>query len=811
MKHYEIIYCSSARSWGGGNPGFGVRTITPGIPEEYIGLLESKGLFSYTSGSFVRCYPDVLINEPEKLAEYPVTYTYRKYPTQSGKDIYVLARNIYIGLDYSFYDGAASDRVGNYLVHAFIFEQQPPAEIFDMLYCSPAPGSNYFRPQDFLCRRDNKELIELLTGDPKPLAETGETFTTADRQVTPSSVEAALMYAELRGSGKQLVVKCKSAETARLLAGVMTLLHPEDAVKTWFQTNYNGYGVQPELELHFINEYYEGEIYPDKGHVMDFTAGSTAAEGRGKEIFGAKLVEYLKAGDLKRVQTVMRFLLSETWQKIKGELDEVINMVYGYSSEPESFSLMPYNEKVLELVCRFITTDGWRADTLLDKLSELIGRQTAESLSAAILVASRMEKYGVSTAPLRPNATAAVSGVFCSGEDNAFALLNDPGTGWALVAPYLDAGTVAGCREMVLKSRKLVQWWPELMKLIYGNSGGTGLSQVVESALLLIPDQPNVYGPVFEAVQPDSKKRLETYLDLFERHQDKVRFFWSLIRPVLTDDKLQRLKYTENDNPETAEMLLEVFDRQASACTDLGELTAELSDCISKNASFRAQMKTRGQGLFSKTYNLYEAAVAGRKPGIAALEPHISSIASATGKDYSGYLGDLRAYYENKTVTGHDSVSYLLTVCCKHGCAEYGRSLLDKFLPVLRDRGDADLLSKAYVKFNHKDLPLFAGDINREVKQDQLKTEALAAILQAKGTDFEAAMELLEPFPDNVKDGVLLQVHESRYKSWKRSRRVKAFFGGLFGGGKKKPTAEEGPVKDVPATEKNSTDKRKTR
>ncbi|MCD8102657.1 MAG: hypothetical protein LUE26_08860 [Alistipes sp.] len=796
MKHYEVIYCSSARSWGGGNPGFGIRTMTPGMPEEYISLLKSNGLLAYNSGSFVKYYPDVLISEPEKLAGYPVTYTYRKLDTQNGTYIYVLARSIYIGLDYSYYEGAASDRMGNYMVHAYIFEEVPPAGVFDMLYCNPAPGSNFFRPLDFFCRRDNAELIELLTGEPKPLAGDVESYAAANRQATPSCVEIALMYAHLKGSGRQLVVKCKATETAPILAGVMALLHPEDAVKTWFQTNYNGYGVLPELELHFINEYYEGEIYADKAHTMDLTAGSAAAEGREREIFGPKLVGYLKAGDLTGVQTIMRFLLSETWQKIKGEPDEVINMVYGYSSDPGTFSLVPFNEKVLQLVCRFITADGWSSDTLLEKLSALIDQRTVASLSAAILTASRIEKYGVSAASLKPKATQAVSEVFCSGEDNAVALLDNPDTGWALVSPYLDVRILAGCRDMVLGSGKLLKWWPELVKLLYGNSAGEGLARVVESALRLMPESGQVYGPVFESVQPDSKKRLDVYLDLFERHQDRVEFFWSLIRPILTDDKLQRLKYTENDNPATAAMLMEVFERQAAACTDLGELTAELSDCIGKNASFRAQMKSRGEGLFGKTFDMYQAAAAGRKPGITALEPHISGIAAAIGKDFSSYLGDLRAYYENKPVTGHDSIYYLLTVCCKHGGAEYARLLLEKFVPLLRDRRDAELLAAAYVKFPHKEPDALIADIDREVKQDQLKTDALAAVLRAKGIDFDATMELLGTCPDNLKETVLIQVHESQYKSWKRSRKVKAFFGNLFGGGKNKAEEKAAPEKE---------------
>ena len=70
MKIYQIIYNSSASGLSG-RPGFGVRNVSEGTPQEYIKTVtETSFLYKYFSGKFdLRGNAAMLAASPEKIYE----------------------------------------------------------------------------------------------------------------------------------------------------------------------------------------------------------------------------------------------------------------------------------------------------------------------------------------------------------------------------------------------------------------------------------------------------------------------------------------------------------------------------------------------------------------------------------------------------------------------------------------------------------------------------------------------------------------------------------------------------------------------
>lgn len=165
--HYEQIICaSSQKSITTGSPGFGVRSKSPGISDMEADELFTKCGINYRLPMENMATEEAIMSNPDVESEYPSLYTFREVTLNSGETRYIVAKTLYLGLDYGYFaqmEGAR--RAGsNYIAHLLVFKERPSVMIM-----SNAIVQKLFLPQNTICTPENKELCSYLVGDPTPL------------------------------------------------------------------------------------------------------------------------------------------------------------------------------------------------------------------------------------------------------------------------------------------------------------------------------------------------------------------------------------------------------------------------------------------------------------------------------------------------------------------------------------------------------------------------------------------------------------------------------------------------------------------
>jgi len=168
IQYEQIICTSSQKSITMGTPGFGVRSKSSGISDMEAEELFTKSGINYRLPMDQMATEETILSNPDVESEFPSLFTFRKVTLNNGEARYIVAKTLYIGLDYGFYaqmDGAR--RAGsNYIAHLLIFKEIP-----NVVVLSKAISENLFIPKNTICSPDNKELCSYLVGDPTPLAE----------------------------------------------------------------------------------------------------------------------------------------------------------------------------------------------------------------------------------------------------------------------------------------------------------------------------------------------------------------------------------------------------------------------------------------------------------------------------------------------------------------------------------------------------------------------------------------------------------------------------------------------------------------
>lgn len=165
--HYEQIICaSSQKSITTGSPGFGVRSKSPGISDMEADELFTKCGINYRLPMDNMATEESIMSNPDVESEYPSLYTFREVTLNSGETRYIVAKTLYLGLDYGYFaqmEGAR--RAGsNYIAHLLVFKECPSVTVM-----SNAIVQKTFLPQNTICTPENKELCSFLVGDPTPL------------------------------------------------------------------------------------------------------------------------------------------------------------------------------------------------------------------------------------------------------------------------------------------------------------------------------------------------------------------------------------------------------------------------------------------------------------------------------------------------------------------------------------------------------------------------------------------------------------------------------------------------------------------
>lgn len=388
----EIIECSNQKSILTGKAGFGIRTITKGLDADFARKVTSQINNAYEVDINRQVSKRALMETPAIVTEYPRTFKYMVVTDNTGNEKYALACSTYVGIDYGYFCNMENyQRPGsNYISNILIFDEQPTANLFYELL-----RQNVFLPVDNTCLPDNKELQELLTGEPQYLeprsVEVPEVSDCVERVTqTGAKVAMALLQTKInkdlgRASGLQNIVF--QAEEAVRPFGTDGPAHSHmlDVVKAfaampdglladkYFQTNYQqGHGMPNGYRMLFLNQYNKEQVYIEDYVYLNIDNGELKNVDTDNYFFG-KLREAVRDNDSQLFRKLVKYLYSLNIQ-------EDSDFVFLYN-------LYMATETVEKLKISVLTGDFFdkvrKANLPSDKL-DVLKKNISKTLSAAI-------------------------------------------------------------------------------------------------------------------------------------------------------------------------------------------------------------------------------------------------------------------------------------------------------------------------------------------------------------------------------------------------------------------------------------------
>ena len=452
MKYFEIIYTSSQKGLNGSN-GFGIRTATEGTPREYLEAV----LKNTTTNQFANVITDCKVPSPSEVTEsegaairrVPPRYFFQPIEVASGRRILTLGRNVYLGFTESFYskdkDGnvmGKSGRMGNYLIHMFLFEDTPSTDVFQLLYESPADGSNRFVPSDPSPRKDNAEMAALSVGDPVMLPAVTRPFRTGQSGLlSPQVVDLLLAIIDAKLTGKQLVVKYPWQSTPGLIADAFQFLPTDHIGDFTFSTNYTGNGFNAPANILFVNEFYKAQ-YVGKGIFADFGSGVYQADEA--KAFRKPIEDALRQGDFLKVHKLIDWILSPAYQKLGNVSANTKGVMFLYREMPSDFRITMVDEaknrdELVGALARDFKLPGGDSSRFVNTLIEKI--DNASDIEEIIRAVQDIEYYtaqGIDMTPVIADQKAHINAVIMSQETPHNAHLAIDHLGLTVVRKYTN-------------------------------------------------------------------------------------------------------------------------------------------------------------------------------------------------------------------------------------------------------------------------------------------------------------------------------------------------------------------------------------
>ena len=266
IRYWELRYASTQFNLLTGTDGFGIRTYTQDMPEELIDRLKNRNLFYYDSGNKMLCGVHDLMNNPAIVEDYPLTYAIFREKL-GDKSWIVLSRTAFIGRDYGWYLNPpdTSARSGNTFTHAIFIQDDQSLAIQDRQLL------NYFIPRFLprMYRNDsaNPELRALLTNEngkpeilPVQTIETAEIPVESKLSNNQNFIKTLFVLYQALMKEQKVVVVLNNKQTEDFITALLSCLPQFFCQKLNILTNYQGFNLDTEFNLLFINEYYPRSI-----------------------------------------------------------------------------------------------------------------------------------------------------------------------------------------------------------------------------------------------------------------------------------------------------------------------------------------------------------------------------------------------------------------------------------------------------------------------------------------------------------------------------------------------------------------------
>lgn len=368
MKYRHIIYNSSEKNRSGA-VGFGVRSATRGISEHLIESMDEQGLFAFTAvGKSLT--PSALAADPDMIRGIVPTYYFRTVNETDGRKAFILGRQIAVGFDYTFYLNGKPGRLGNYVVDAYIFDECPRADEFEIFLENPGEGNNHFIPASPAPVADNQEMVSISLGH-NPDLDMEERGFQAKRpaEINGKVIDLLFAFIKSRKEGKPLLVKADIETPPRLMASLARLLPENELENMTFLTNHADEGKKKGVNIVFVNEYYGFDIFPGQWVIFDLKRGDTINTTE-SQVFAPIVEQYAREGNFAGIHRMIGWCMSETYEESKGVSRNTQTDLYRYLYEPENFELshIPADRDLYRILSAYIKRHPGSESALMLKL-----------------------------------------------------------------------------------------------------------------------------------------------------------------------------------------------------------------------------------------------------------------------------------------------------------------------------------------------------------------------------------------------------------------------------------------------------------
>ena len=554
MKYYHIVYNSSQRTQDG-SAGLGIRTYTKGTPKDYMNLLKDNEFFNYTSGDLLQPSPKVLMEDGKIILNYPATYRFAKlYSAETGKVIYVLSRTVSVGFDYPYYVKFVAARVDNFVTDAYVFEEPPTTEVFEILYENAKQGSVSFIPRDRVPSPENEEMRSLSLGEMALLEEEEKSFACQGlKQVSELAFELLFAYIESCRQRLPLLVKCSATDAPSLMADLIRLLPDEMKKEAFFYTNYQLEGVKEGYKVFFVNEHYKYD-YESTGqyYVFDITQNtkvntdeSGAYREEWKQLFyGGNQDEYLKR---------LIWVMSPAYELVRGKSTATKHVFFDYIVDQKSFNfnhVFNGDEELLTSLKDYFAKDR-KHQQLFDKQLEaylVSDRIKGSDLLTLLKFVDKLESKGFNLNEVVANSKKAVSVKLLETPETLKTALENLGI--EKLGKYFDKQVFEG-KKAYLEAEELKKEWHKIYKYFYPVAEQNDHVRILSKMLSLnLPE--SVVDEVLKGFNISDIQLCDCFAEVAKRDASEIDIPYKRIKDILDN---QERKHLELPNPDLAEKI----------------------------------------------------------------------------------------------------------------------------------------------------------------------------------------------------------------------------------------------------------------
>lgn len=386
IRYDQIICCSSEKSAVTGMPGFGVRAKSNGLTNGQADEIYLKSGLRYALPTAKMVTAEILRQTPQLDTIYPHIYAYKQIQLSNGSTRYLIARMMYVGAEYGFFeDSEFNNRVGsNYIGHILVFNENPTMCVVAELLLQ-----NKFLPVNTLCTFSNIEFSRILKGDSFELP-IGELSLSGHIPVKYTLAQCHLLVAMLQAYKNKLdnseitdiIAKINSSAVENTIISMGAM--PQVLTNSlFFNANMMDQSCVPlGMSLIISNEKDDVETL-DKYHIVINALGDKIERNNiGANYLFDKIKELSTTGDVNRINTVAQLYLNlcnkpepnyeKAYQLVTlATTDEILSLTDATSLDIEMIEHLPFTDSEKELIWDKINYALKESFTYPGKLQEI--------------------------------------------------------------------------------------------------------------------------------------------------------------------------------------------------------------------------------------------------------------------------------------------------------------------------------------------------------------------------------------------------------------------------------------------------------